>query len=465
MGQKKKVFRMAQTAQTARGKKKAGGKLPAPPATAETAVPPCYYRDRFTPEGRVAELWGGANVPLPPGTAPRGELTAGRELTAAFTELIREAKICAYALYRGILRAKEGRKLRTPGTWQEFTAEHDALLDTFTRDGGRDKYGDTYRRATQFWQVIIPRPMTDEEGAAILKLDERHIGTQFEIPRTAKDLLGATTSIFRIEVLDDTAGGEPLQRFRVECCGMPDLPDADLLRFYAVHPLPRWYRFGVTHYAVPFDQRPHPMPVGADMRNAAHELPTDELFSRWTEEYLSEVQMCVDRFAADEQLGHELARLVAEVRSFEVGQHEGRAFIEKMERNIAAAEALAVLKDGKARLLAKLGELCDHYAPAEVTAPTAGRITWLGSKAELAILFRDLVENKWIRLDGSWPKFANMVQAMFHDTDGKPLDGKTMRQYIKPSGNIPKNVLDTFGIPERPERVETRVGKRLRKNT
>lgn len=417
---------------------------------------------RYGTEAWIAEVWAGRTIPSPKGYPHPGNLTEGRDITAAFTELIREAKICAYPLYRSTQRIKEGRKLYPAGSWRGFATEQDNLLATFQRDGGRKDYGGTLKRASVGWVVSIPRPMTDEEGTVA---DEDRKGTALETHRSPQHLLDKTAEIFRVEVGDDTAGGEPLQRFRADHCGMPDLPEADLLKFYTVHPFPRWYRCGVEHDRMPFDQRPTDMPEGADINPVALPLGTHELFSRWSEEYLAEVQACVDRFVADEQLGHELARLVAEVGSFEVGQHEGRAFIEKMEQNIAAAETLTVLRDCKARLLAKLGELRENYVPAEMPTPTAGRITWLGSKADLAILFRDLVEKKWIRLDGSWPKFADMVQAMFHDTDGKPMDRETMRQYLKPSGNIPTEVLGTFTIPERPERVETRVGKRLRKNT
>lgn len=438
------VKQVAQTAQTARTKgtaKKPSAKQVPTPTDAETVIPPGHYH--------------GSGLTIPDAIR-RGELTQGRDITAAFTELIQEAKACTYTLLNRMVNLTGERKW-PHGSWKPFTKERDALLKRFKKNNPPGKYGDTLRRASLVPELIVPHLLTDEQARA---QDERRgmVGT-----RDPEGLLIVSARIF--ENAPDAVTKDGLRRFRADHCGMPDLADADLLAYYATHPMPRWYRCGVdwhsdrrhiergdmvpTFDAVPYIGTDGTVPPGAYIGWKGGDIGTDVQLAQWREEFVAEVVECADRFAADDRLGQELDRLIRELDRFKVGQGAAAEFIERLGGDTDGVEALAALENNKHPLLTRLKEVREEYAPAEASTPAEGRITWLGSQADLSAIFRDLVDGRWIRLDGTWPKFADKVWAVFQNEKGVPFDKNTLRQYLKPSGNIPKKAGSAFNIGER----------------
>lgn len=108
------------------------------------------------------------------------------------------------------------------------------------------------------------------------------------------------------------------------------------------------------------EQYPGAFPTTADL--ARHQFPelgipelgTEEHFGRWAEEFAAEVTVCVDRFKEHDELPNELTRLIAALRTFEVGTAEGAGLILELRGKAKGQGILATMNDGKTRLLHRL---------------------------------------------------------------------------------------------------------------
>lgn len=175
----------------------------------------------------------------------------------------------------------------------------------------------------------------------------------------------------------------------------------------------------------------------------------EQVGHRWAEVYAEEVRHLLGDEPNDETLAA-FAHLHANLKGYTIGTKEGARVMDRMKAEGMGAEVLAAFGRIRERLNALLDEVAEeHSAPEPIVNRT--RITWLGTKGELAGLIMELHERGWIRKDGSWAALAAKVQAVFQDAEGQPFDLPTLRQYVKPSGNFTLREGVRFDVDERPE--------------
>lgn len=371
-----------------------------------------------------------AGEPPPPPDPQLGAITDGRDITAAFTELIREGKSCAYALLQRATQQAfpyvwTGENWGAP--WKSFAREWDVLTVSFKGDGGGSLYTATFKRALRAWVAVVRRPYTDDEARA----NQLRFGDK---PKTPVDLLKYTSLEYEHQCkkqgIEDPQG-EGLRKFRVEHFALPDMADAQLLKHFENQPLPRWFRNAVTCDQVLVDgPNATGLPQGTRIIPTSAEVSTDERHHRWIAEFAAEVEVCIERFKDRDELPHELGRLIAEVEAFDVGKGEARAFVEHLQSTAAGRDVLRKMADMKARLLQRLEELRAEYAPTETIAVSGQQLRWQGNTMELAELIHILEIEKWIDGSPSRSKLAERVAAVFCGSDGAPLHLPTLKTYL-----------------------------------
>lgn len=410
------------------------GRTPAAKADNGGFIPPLYY----TPAQRPAN-------PDP----PRGSVTEGKDITAAFTELIREATVCAYRMLR---KAIGHFPQLDEDHWAGYSVERDALLKSYRSDGGSEVYGGTLGRVCRQleWVAIVPRLCTDEEIAEGC----RDCGSRFDA--SAQTLLDDTRRWCQTSWEEPTV--EELLRFRIERYGLPDMADNELLEHFSTHPLPAWYRRGIMvdeHPATgPDDERFPASTITTVFRYAT--VTTDERNQRWIAEYVAEVEVCVDRFKDHDGLPHEVARLMAEVEAFDVGHGEARDFVAALRSTAVGTVALTKMQDAKARLLVALEGIREEYAPADtMEGANTPRFTWRGQVGELAEVFTQLAANGWIETPPRGrAKLARTILQTFKDTDGNTFDKDTLTKYMQPGAHRPVRDGWKCELSKRPEPQE-----------
>lgn len=435
------------------GTKSNGNSYPDP----ETFIPDHSGRIGIgTPDAMWSAVREAAGVPPPQPDPMRGSLTEGRDITAAFTELIREGKVCQYRLLRKATTSGAFREGGPAGSarryWDAFRAEVDGLQRSFHADGGAKEYGGTVDRAVRTWTAVVPRLLTDEEASADMA-KEREWGEVVE--RTPQTLLSSTAYSYRIHCqrsgIEDPENAA-LRQYRVQRFGLPDMSDAGLLNHFARNPLPRWYRNGSTADQIPVEgPSAEGLPAGTKVIQTVAQVTTEERNRRWIEDFTAEVELCIERFRDTEELPHELGRLIAELKAFEVCAGEGRVLVEHLRSTGVGLDVLRKVADGKARLLLRLEEIAKEYA--DDTPHTIGqgqRLKWQGNTSELCELIHLLAENNWIEVPKSRSKLADRVHAVFQGTDGEPLDLASLRQYLKKTAHRPLRHGVSFEVSERP---------------
>lgn len=109
------------------------------------------------------------------------------------------------------------------------------------------------------------------------------------------------------------------------------------------------------------------LPSGSKIIPTSAEVPMEERYTRWIEEFTAEVQLCVDQFTDAEELPRELTRLIDTLRAFEVGTGAGAPLIEHLRSTGSGKDILEMMKDGKERLLGRLGTFMAANAKATVS--------------------------------------------------------------------------------------------------
>ena len=318
-------------------------------SNSDTFIPPHYFPARYfsTPPRKDMQ---------------RGELTQGKNITGAFTELRREAKAVQYRLLRNTIHEVLGSRqaaIEKAGLWPGFVTERDAMA--------RDTYGDTLNRALRTWTLYTVRIATEEEA----RLTDERNGT----PKDAGALVRYSRTWYGThcerEGINDP-GLTGLQRFRAEHCNLPDLHDAALVEYFDRHPLPTWFRMGTTE-----ERRIVTGPEDAEIGDYAFVRPTQEVvpavdqYARWNVEYTAEVEMCVEHFADSPDLGSELTGLIGALRSFEVSTGEGKAVVEHLRKTGVGSEVLTMMQHGKDRLLKRLEEIAKDITVETPNATTS----------------------------------------------------------------------------------------------
>ena len=164
------------------------------------------------------------------------------------------------------------------------------------------------------------------------------------------------------------------------------------------------------------------------------ETPAD-----WITRYMAEVDACCKKHGGHEDLGAELERLHKLVEDVQVSK-----VVEPHGAGIA--EAVKSVERTKARLLAKLRETREEYAPA--AAPAAALLTWLGRAGELAALVHELQRQGWIpKLSDE--KQAQLVVQAFKLQDGRaPCSSGSMKTYLANKGQHRPGDMATLQLPK-----------------
>lgn len=421
----------------------------------ENQLPPIYYQR----EQRSA------TIEVDP---PAGALTEGKDIVEAFSALIHEGKASFYSLMRAIYR---GDAIAGHGSWAAWFRERDGALgyDTYRygfqafRDPGT--YGATYYRATRelVWSASIPRLCSDDEIA------EGHHSCGEHSNGTGETLLSDTRK-WCASRLGQEGTNEEVRRLRVELWGLPDMEETDLLKHYLSHDLPAWYTKGVTSDTFPAigpdDPQFPPGSVSGWWKDKG--LKEEELYSRWIDEFLDEVTECVGRFEGREELSREMTRFVDTLRDFEVGSGEAAPLIEKIRATAAGSRALTITKDGKNRLLERLGAIAASL-PSETpstVARTLQPIQWNDTAALLAYLLTELVEAEYITpppngrktgKEGNRAAVADLAYQLLDIRDrstNEPVTREYFRSLMRPSSPDRDSRPDLFKIRSRTARNE-----------
>lgn len=438
----------------------------------DTSIPPVYS---MRPAGAP---------PNPKPDMARGALTEGKAVVDAFGELILEGKAGQYLLLE---RARMGNQHRYPiirdnerqrPSPQLLLKERDGVLgynpnrDLFPvelQEG--DRYGATYHRVTRTlkWTATIYRIATEDERA----ISPGDLASRKD--HTAQDLLDYTRKTYTKGRIPSYEVPEPekLRRFRTDMLGLPDMSETELLEHYRTRPLPLWYTQGVwwdNHPATgPHDPR-HPVGTIHGAFVATDRNATDhEEWTRWIDEFAVEVEVCVERFKEHEELPHELARMIAAIRAFEIGSGEAGPYIADLRTTSAGQRIMDAMNDGKARLLRRLGTIAEEWP---VDAPGNGsvtatperpleRIAWNDTAALLAFLLNELIEADYITpppngrrvgRDGNRAAVADMAYRIFDIRDratGNRVTREYFRSLMRPSSPDRDSRGDLFRIRSR----------------
>jgi len=431
----------------------------------DTSIPPVYS---MRPAGAP---------PDPKPDPARGALTEGMDIVPAFNELILEGKAAQYMLldrarmgiqhHYPIIRDKE-RQRPSPAlllTERDGMLGYDPNRDRLPAERKKpDRYGATYHRATRTlkWTATIHRLATNEELAnRVRDLGERR-------GATAQHLLDDTLKWCKTRQQDPNfmPTAEELRRYRVDMYGLPDKTDKELLKHYLNRPLPLWYTRGVSWDVYPAtgpDDARYPVgTIDGAFVATDHKATDHEIWTRWFDEFAAEVEVCVERFKAHNELPDELARLIDNLRAFEIGQGEAAPFIADLLNTGAGKRIMDMMNDGKTRLLRRLEQVRDDAVPTSMnngTSTTKG-IVWNGTLQQLAWVLRELAEGGWIGYpaqkgnttkwkagDINASAFAKAMAPHF-----KEVKEKTLAQELKPGGGtVPAADVEGWEIPKRPE--------------
>ncbi len=325
--------------------KKAKAKAQVKKPLGETAesdfIPPLYFKHH----GKPAD-------PDP----PRGSVTEGLGIIPAFSALVQEGKVVQYMLLRAAVQV--GPKINLGhDLWKGFLTEQLGIIGKGCNpltiaQGMRDNHhGQTLNRSCRerVWEAAVPRLCTDEEIAKGC----RDCGSR--IDADGATLVDDSNRWYKVRFHYEQGPG--VQKFRAEEFGLPDLPDDELVQYFTTHPLPAWYRSGINfdiHTATgPDDERFPPTTIKAVFRYT-QDPGMEARYACWAEEFIAEVQVCVERFRGSDELPHELARLIAELQAFNIGDGEAKNCITALRSTTAGANALNIVQAGKDRLLLRL---------------------------------------------------------------------------------------------------------------
>lgn len=430
--------------------------------------------DQFIPEGtgRIGigtpdAMWDAmresAGIPLPPKDPPRGSLTEGRDISAAFTELIREHMACTFMLFGRAVHQRFGMEASRGhwrNMWLAFEREHKGLIASFRPDGGGNVYEATLQRALRTWTAVVPRIMTDEEAR---KWEERDRSFGDYREKTPEGLLATIAHEYQIHCIREgikDPTGKGLRKFRAQHYDVPDATDAQLRKHFEGNPLPAWYRIGVTHdqYIVEGPDI-EGLPYASKVIATSAKVSTEERHRLWIAEFAAEVELCVERFADSTELPREMARLIDAIRSFEVATGEARLFVEHLRTTGIGSDVLTTMRHSKDRLLHKLDEIAVNMTSGtETPLNGAPLFIWKGQPAELFVLFEELVGKGWVELPMNRGKrsrgqLARNVHSAFAYASGTNLKVGTAMNYLKKGRN---------DVNE--QRPEPRVAFALKKN-
>lgn len=439
-----------------------------PGADPETFVPESSGVVRISGPAMWDFMREDAGEPPPPPDPQRGAITNGRDITAAFTELVREGKSCAYALLQRATQQAfpyiwTGQNWSAP--WKLFAKERDGLGVSFNGDGGGGVYTATLKRALRTWVAVVRRPYTDEEAHA----NALRFG---DSPKTPTDLLKSTSVEYQLHCkkrgIEDPKG-DGLRKFRVEHFALPDMTDAQLLKHFEDRPLPRWFRNEVTCDQVPVDgPNETNLPEGTRIIPTSAEVSTDERHRRWIAEFAAEVEVCIERFKDREELPHELERLIAEVEAFEVGQGEAKAFVEHLQSTAAGRDVLRKMADVKARLLQRLQVFTASLpgaTPSTAAVVGSERLPWESSTNAFAYIFTTLSARGYFpmpRKGGKLnePNFTAFARVLLQAFDLKGEDGESLtpeQLRVRLTDAAPRPLAETkkakFQIPDKGELI------------
>lgn len=322
---------------------------------------------------------------------PRGSVTEGLGIIQAFTALVQEGKVVQYRLLRAAVQV--GPKINLGhDLWKGFLTEQLGIIGKgynplTIEQGMRDNHhGQTLNRSCRerVWEAAVPRQCTDEE----ITKGCRDCGSRMDADGAT--LVDDSNRWYKVRFHYEQGPG--VQKFRVEEYGLPDLPDDELVQHFTTHPLPTWYRRGINfdiHTATgPDDERFPPTTIKAVFRNT-QDPGMEARYACWAEEFIAEVQVCVERFRGSDELPHELARLIAELQAFNIGDGEAKNCITALRSTTAGANALNIVQAGKDRLLLRLEKVATTATtkpkPAKkssaFTVPVLARFCWCMEKA------------------------------------------------------------------------------------
>lgn len=163
------------------------------------------------------------------------------------------------------------------------------------------------------------------------------------------------------------------------------------------------------------------IPAGSEVKPVREYPSIAESINRWITDFIAEVDACCKHHVDDdgnphEDLGAELDLLHAKLEAFQWGARTQ----ELLNANPAAASIAQDMKQGRTKLLAKLKELREEYAPTENS--TAVTLTWNGDAQELGALMNLLVKRELLVEGKSMAALARQWQATFRKTDGSTMD-------------------------------------------
>jgi len=313
--------------------------------------------------------------------------------------LVQEGKVVQYRLLRAAVQV--GPKINLGhDLWKGFLTEQLGIIGKgynplTIEQGMRDNHhGQTLNRSCRerVWEAAVPRQCTDEE----ITKGCRDCGSRMDADGAT--LVDDSNRWYKVRFHYEQGPG--VQKFRVEEYGLPDLPDDELVQHFTTHPLPTWYRRGINfdiHTATgPDDERFPPTTIKAVFRNT-QDPGMEARYACWAEEFIAEVQVCVERFRGSDELPHELARLIAELQAFNIGDGEAKNCITALRSTTAGANALNIVQAGKDRLLLRL----EKVATTATTKPKP-------AKARPSI---PTIAEKFAKVPGSLDKWMGLLRS------------------------------------------------------
>lgn len=378
-----------------------------------------------------------------------GALTEGCTLEQAFAELTEEATAVLYKLFRTgafeQLPPAMDRELVRKRQWAGFVAERDGI-----QGRGNVRYGLTLERSLRIWHKYTVRVLTDEEAK------DPNIRRGYEVngeTLVEHSIIWYRSYCERTNAEVDLTDG--LRRFRVEQCLLPDLPDVELIAHYRNNPLPKWYANGtVSDQERVTDRNAHLSTELEYIQPGRLQLSQEQTFTKWLEEFVAEVEMCIARFVEDPELPQEIARFVEGLAKYEVCSFEGRPLRELLAAQRGARKFLATMDRQRDRLATKLTEIADEW-PVDLPSNEQGqRLTWKGNTTELAALI-DLLERKgWIEGGRSRSLLAQRVAAIFSGPQGQPLELSTLTTYLGKAYKLTPREGVEFTATKNPDKIQ-----------
>jgi hypothetical protein len=163
------------------------------------------------------------------------------------------------------------------------------------------------------------------------------------------------------------------------------------------------------------------IPAGSEVKPVVEFPSIMESVNRWIVDFIAEVDACC-KYHLDEDgtphedLGAELDRLRTALEAFQWGTRT-----QEVLKTTPAADIIAQdMEHGRAKLLAKLKEVRDDFAPTENS--TAVTLTWNGDAQELGALMNLLVERELLVKGKSMAALAKQWQATFRKANGSTMD-------------------------------------------